>query len=61
MTRFCALHRGALSSARAAIVVRDDADFDMARVTQLESQLDISETTIRAFHSYDDAVRWLTA
>ena len=61
MTRFFAEHRGALSSARAAMVVRDEAGLGIARMTQLKSELDIPEISFRVFHSYDDAVRWLTA
>jgi hypothetical protein len=60
MTRFFAEHRGALSGARVAIVVSDDAAFGMGRMTELKSQLDIPDTTIRVFRSYDEAVSWLT-
>ena len=60
MNRFFAEHRETLSTARVAFVVRDEAGAGMARMTQLQSRLEIPDTTIRAFHSYDAAVRWLT-
>lgn len=59
MNRFFAEHTDTLSTARVAIVVRDDGP-GMARVTQLQSRLEMPDTTVRGFHSYDEAVRWLT-
>jgi len=59
MNRFFAEHRNTLSTARVAIIVRDNGA-GMARVTQLLSQLETPDATIRGFHSYDEAVRWLT-
>lgn len=60
MNRFFAEHTDTLSTARIAIVVRDDGA-GIAPVTQLQSRLETPDTTIRGFHSYDEAVRWLTS
>jgi len=60
MTRFLAEYRTELAGGRAAILVNDDVDLGMGRMTQLRSRLEIPNTTIRAFRSYAEAVLWLT-
>ena len=60
MTRFLAEYRTELAGGRAAILVNDDVNFGMGRMTQLRSKLEIPNTTIRAFRSYSEAVTWLT-
>ena len=60
MARFFAEHKEALFHSRTAIVVSDDAAFGMGRMTELKSQLDNADSTIRVFRSYDAAVPWLT-
>jgi hypothetical protein len=59
MTRFLGEYRTELAGGRAAILVNDDVNFGMGRMTQLRSMLEIPNTTIRAFRSYAEAVAWL--
>ena len=61
MIRFFAEQQKSLSGSRRAIVVRDDAAFGMARMTQLMSRLDNADSTVRVFRDYDEAILWLTA
>ncbi len=61
MMTFFAAHRQPLDISKAAIVVRDDAGFGMARMTELKSQMDLPHATIHVFKDYDVAVRWLLA
>jgi len=60
MTRFLAEYQAELAGGRAAILVSDEANFGMGRMTQLRSRLEIPNTTIRTFRSYDEAIAWLT-
>ena len=60
MTRFLAEYQAELAGGRAAILVSDEVNFGMGRMTQLRSRLEIPNTTIRTFRSYDDAIAWLT-
>jgi len=60
MTRFLAEYQGELAGGRAAILVSDEVNFGMGRMTQLRSRLEIPNTTIRTFRSYDEAIAWLT-
>jgi hypothetical protein len=60
MADFFSQRQQALAGSRTAVLVSDDAGFGMARMMELKSQLDNPTATIRAFRTYDDAVRWLT-
>ena len=61
MTSFFATHQRALSGGRRAIVVADDAGYGMARMTELKSEFENPDSTVRVFRDYDAAVRWLTS
>ena len=60
MTIFFAEYQVELAGGRAAVLVTDDASLEMGRMAQLRSRLEIPNTTVRAFRSYEQAVRWLT-
>ena len=48
-----------IGSARVAIVVSNDVNFGMARMTQMLAEAQTPFITIRAFRKLDDAERWL--
>ena len=59
MMRFFASHRADLGICYGAIVVRDEAGFGMGRMTQLKSEFEIPDVSMRAFREYDQAIAWL--
>jgi hypothetical protein len=61
MTAFFATHQAALSGSRRAILVSDDAAFGMARMTELKSELENPDSTVRVFRDYSEAALWLTS
>jgi hypothetical protein len=60
MMQFFLSHRNELAI-RAAIVARDAAGYGMGRMTEMKSEFDLPQTTIRTFRDYQEAVRWLTS
>jgi hypothetical protein len=57
---FLARHQKELAGSRRAILAGDDAGFGMGRMTELMSQLENADSTVRVFRTYDAAVEWLT-
>ena len=48
-----------IGSARVAIVVNNDVNYGMARMTQMLAEAQTPNITIRAFRQLEDAERWL--
>jgi len=48
-----------IGSARVAIVVSNDVNYGMARMTQMLAEAQTPTITIRAFRKFEDAERWL--
>ncbi len=48
-----------IGSARVAIVVNNDVNYGMARMTQMLAEAQTPTITIRAFRKFEDAERWL--
>jgi hypothetical protein len=55
MSAFFEEHQHGLANSIRAIVVDDDANFGMARMTALRNH----KATIQVFRNYDDAMAWL--
>jgi hypothetical protein len=58
MNRFFAEHQQTMVGGRCAILLSTGVDFEFARM--LRSVLRIPNTSVRTFHSYTEAVDWLT-
>jgi hypothetical protein len=52
-------HAQKIGSARVAIVVSNDVNFGMARMTQMLAEAQTPFITIRAFRKFEEAERWL--
>lgn len=61
MAHFFDLHREQMEGVRAAVVVRDEVGFGMARMTELFATGRNPTMTIRAFWDPAEAERWLLA
>jgi hypothetical protein len=59
MIRFFSELQSELAGGRAAILVNSDANFGMARMTQLRLEPRLREVSIRGFRSHEEAVAWL--
>jgi hypothetical protein len=55
------LSRSELAGRRVSILVSDDANFGMGRMTELRARLAVPEMAIRTFRKYEDAIHWLSA
>jgi hypothetical protein len=59
IVRFLAEHHTAVAARRVAILVEDDANFGMGRMTELRAVAEIPQAAIRTVRTYDDAISWL--
>jgi hypothetical protein len=59
IVRFLAQHQQAVGARRVAILVNDDANFGMSRMTELRATAEIPSAAIRTVRRYEDALDWL--
>jgi hypothetical protein len=61
MLRFASQHHQDLAHRRVSILVSDDANFGMGRMTELRASVAVPTMAIRTFRKYEDAIHWLSA
>jgi hypothetical protein len=59
MVRFAEQHEERIGSRRIAILVSDDANFGMGRMTALRATIAVPDAAIRPFRTYEAAIDWL--
>jgi hypothetical protein len=60
MLHFAYQHQQDLAGRRVSILVSDDANFGMGRMTQLRANIAVPAMAIRTFRKYEDAINWLS-
>jgi len=59
IVRFLTEHDTVVAARRVAILVNNDANFGMGRMTELRASAEIPRAAIRTVRTYEDALHWL--